>query len=48
MTGWSSLPSSPELGPVANEMAALEEQARKVAEEAQKDQPKTKSVMFVK
>ena len=29
-------------------MAALEEQARKVAQEAEKDQPKTKSVMFVK
>ena len=45
---FSTLCSLPELGPVADEMAALEEQARKVAQEAEKDQPKTKSVMFVK
>ena len=48
MTGLPVLPSPPELGTVVDEMAALEEQARKVAEEAQKDQPKPKSVMFVK
>ena len=33
---------------MADEMAALEEQAKKVAQEAEKDQPKPKSVMFVK